>query len=104
LSPIVTAGLPAPGPLDAAVEAVLDELLELLDDELLLPQAASPSATAPMLSTATMLRPTPTELRERLSGISRLHMYCLLAIDCRDIVHFLDLNKNKYHSRACRAD
>ena len=35
LSPIVTAGLPAPGPPDAAVEAVL----ELLDDELLLPHA-----------------------------------------------------------------
>jgi hypothetical protein len=78
LSPIVTAGLPAPGPPDAAVEAVLDEVLELLDDELL-PQAAKPNTTAPTLSSATIPRPISLKLRERLSGISQLLMYCLLA-------------------------
>jgi hypothetical protein len=77
LSPIVTAGLPAPG-LPDAVEAVLDELLELLEDELL-PQAANPTTTAPTLSSATIRRPISLKLRERLSGISRLLMYRLLA-------------------------
>jgi hypothetical protein len=80
LSPIVTAGLPAPGPPDAAVEAVLDEVLELLDDELLLPHAAKPSTTAPTLSSATIPRPISLKLRERLSGISQLLMYFLLAL------------------------
>jgi hypothetical protein len=76
LSPIVTAGLPAPGLLDDAVEAVLDELLE---DELLLPHAAKPNTTAPTLNSATTPRPISLKLRERLSGISRLLMYRLLA-------------------------
>jgi len=75
LSPIVTAGLPAPGPPDAGVEAVL----ELLDDELLLPHAASPNTTAPTLSSAPIPRPISLKLRERLSGISQLLMYFLLA-------------------------
>jgi hypothetical protein len=77
LSPIVTAGLPAPG-LPDAVEAVLDELLELLEEELD-PHAAKPSTTAPTLSSATIPRPISLKLRERLSGISRLLMYRLLA-------------------------
>jgi hypothetical protein len=76
LSPIVTAGLPAPGLPGAAV---LDEVLELLDDELLLPHAAKPNTTAPTLSSATIPRPISLKLRERLSGISRLLMYRLLA-------------------------
>jgi hypothetical protein len=76
LSPIVTAGLPAPGLLDAAV---LDDVLELLDDDELLPHAAKPSTTAPTLSSATIPRPISLKLRERLSGISRLLMYRLLA-------------------------
>jgi hypothetical protein len=79
LSPIVTAGLPAPGPLDAVVEAVLDDVLELLEEELLLPHAAKPNATAPTLISATIPRPISLKLRERLSGISRLVMYRLLA-------------------------
>jgi hypothetical protein len=78
LSPIVTAGLPAPG-LPDAVEAVLDEVLELLDDELLDPHAAKPNTTAPTPSSATIPRPISLKLRERLSGISRLLMYRLLA-------------------------
>jgi len=72
LSPIVTAGLPAPGLPDAAVEAVLEEVLE---DELLLPHAAKPNTTAPTLSSATIPRPISLKLRARLSGISRLLMY-----------------------------
>jgi hypothetical protein len=77
LSPIVTAGLPAPG-LPDAVEAVLDELLELLEEELD-PHAAKPNTNAPTLSSATIPRPISLKLRERLSGISRLLMYRLLA-------------------------
>jgi hypothetical protein len=88
LSPIVTAGLPAPGPPDAAVEAVLDEVLELLDDELL-PHAAKPSITAPTLSSATIPRPISLKLRERLSGISRLLMYRLLALIVMKLFIFL---------------
>jgi hypothetical protein len=76
LSPIVTAGLPAPG-LPDAVEGVLDEVLELEDE--LLPHAAKPNTTAPTLTSATIARPISLKLRERLSGISRLLMYRLLA-------------------------
>jgi hypothetical protein len=79
---------------------VLDELL----DELLLPHAAKPSTTAPTLSSATIPRPISLKLRERLSGISRLLMYFLLAFDCREVVHFLDLNKNKYHPQVFSPD
>jgi hypothetical protein len=50
LSPIVTAGLPTPGPLLAGAEVAVGALeLELLDDEvllLLLPHAERPTASA----------------------------------------------------------
>src|SRR2546421_7529911 len=47
LSPIVTAGLPTPGPLAAGPDAPVVALeLELVDDELLLPQAVRPATTA----------------------------------------------------------
>src|SRR5438309_5639872 len=47
LSPIVTAGLPTPGPLAAGADAPVVALeLELVDDELLLPQAVRPATTA----------------------------------------------------------
>ena len=44
LSPTVTAGLPTPGPLAAAV-AGRGARRELVDDDLLLPQAARPAAS-----------------------------------------------------------
>jgi hypothetical protein len=56
LSPIVTAGLPTPGPLAAAVAGWLAlvalGLLELVEDDLLLPHAASAIASAPSANIA----------------------------------------------------
>jgi hypothetical protein len=56
LSPIVTAGLPTPGPLAAGVAVVAGWLalvaLELVEDDLLLPHAASASANAPSANIA----------------------------------------------------
>jgi hypothetical protein len=47
LSPIVTAGLPTPGPLAAGAGALADVLAELaLDEDLLLPHAVSVTLTA----------------------------------------------------------
>jgi len=63
--------LPAPGPLAAAVEPLVEDELELLDDELL-PHAASATASAAAASSATTLR--PTEKLQRLCGLSRLVM------------------------------
>jgi hypothetical protein len=74
LSPIVTAGLPAPGPLaaDAAVELLDEDALELLDDELLLPHAASPTTSAPAASSAASAR--PFDELDRMSDLGRLLM------------------------------
>jgi hypothetical protein len=70
LSPIVTAGLPAPGPLAAVLELVLlvDAAVEL-DDELL-PHAASPTTRALVASSAANL--LPTEPPDLPSGVCRL--------------------------------
>jgi hypothetical protein len=71
LSPIVTAGFPAPGPLAAvAVELLVDDALELLDDELLLPHAARPATSAAADSSAPALR--PIDRLQRVCGLSRL--------------------------------
>jgi hypothetical protein len=58
LSPIVTAGLPAPGPPDAALELVLLVVVLVLED-LLLPHAASTmlSATTTSAAMLVLLRP-----------------------------------------------
>src|ERR1700677_1506925 len=78
LSPIVTAGLPTPGPLVAAelvavVLAVLAAELVLLDDELLLlPQAASPTPSAVTANAAEMLDMNVLDLLRRLRVIRRL--------------------------------
>jgi hypothetical protein len=73
LSPIVTAGLPTPGPLDAGagVELLALGALELLDDEvvLLLPQAARPTTRA---HAAEPLRIKPLNLLNLLPFIRRL--------------------------------
>jgi hypothetical protein len=71
LSPIVTAGLPAPGPLPAALELLDEDVLELLDDELL-PHAASPAASATAASSAPTLH--PIERLDRVCGLGRLLM------------------------------
>jgi hypothetical protein len=65
LSPIVTAGLPAPGSLDDSL-AVDDELD---DDELLLPHAANPALRAITANTAANLPPTFLQLLQRVPGI-----------------------------------
>jgi hypothetical protein len=56
LSPIVTAGLPTPGPLAAGAAVVAGWLavvaLELVEDDLLLPHAASATASAPSANSA----------------------------------------------------
>jgi hypothetical protein len=59
LSPIVTAGLPTPGPLAAGVAVVAVVAgwlalvaLELVEDDLLLPHAASASVSAPSANIA----------------------------------------------------
>ncbi|HEX3452337.1 MAG TPA: hypothetical protein VHS26_03470 [Solirubrobacteraceae bacterium] len=71
MSPIVTAGFPAPGPLAAAaVELLVDDALELLDDELLLPHAARPATRAAADSSAPALR--PIDRLQRVCGLSRL--------------------------------
>ncbi|HEX3434241.1 MAG TPA: hypothetical protein VHT25_09300 [Solirubrobacteraceae bacterium] len=63
MSPIVTAGLPAPG-------LPLDELsLELDDVLLLLPQAAKPMLSATTANSADALPPTIFHLLLRVSGI-----------------------------------
>jgi hypothetical protein len=72
LSPIVTAGLPAPAPLAVAVELLVDDALELLDDELLLPHAARPATSAAADSSAPTLR--PIDRLQRVRGLSRLLM------------------------------
>jgi hypothetical protein len=72
LSPIVTAGLPAPGPLPAALELLDEDVLELLDDELLLPHAASPAPSATAASSAPTLH--PIERLDRVCGLGRLLM------------------------------
>src|ERR1700723_3313764 len=85
LSPIVTAGLPAPGPLAAVLELVLlvEGVLELLDDEdELLPHAASPITSA--LVANSVATPRPTDLLHRTSGISRL-------LICRLLVGFVSI-------------
>jgi hypothetical protein len=71
LSPIVTAGLPTPGPLVAglitAIVAVVVLVLELLDDELLeLPHAASARLTAHAVASA------PTRIECALKLLNRL--------------------------------
>jgi hypothetical protein len=72
LSPIVTAGLPAPGPLAAVLELVLlvDAVLELLDEDELLPHAASPTTSALVASSAAKL--LPIEPPDLPSGVCRL--------------------------------
>jgi hypothetical protein len=53
LSPIVTAGLPVPGPLAAAGAGdVALVALEVLEEDLLLPHPASTNASAPSTSSA----------------------------------------------------
>jgi hypothetical protein len=69
LSPIVTAGLPAPGPLAVEVE-VDDDALELDDDELLLlPHAAKPTLNALTANSAAVLPPAVLNLLHRVPGI-----------------------------------
>jgi hypothetical protein len=72
--------LPAPGPLAAVVELVLlvDDELELLDEDELLPHAANPTTSALVASSAATLR--PTELLHCFSGISRLLICRLLVV------------------------
>jgi hypothetical protein len=65
LSPIVTAGLPAPG--SPAAEAEVDD--ELDDVLLLLPHAAKPTPSALAANSATILPPTVLNLPHRVPGI-----------------------------------
>jgi hypothetical protein len=78
LSPIVTAGLPAPGPLPAALELAV-VALELLDEELLedelLPHAAMPTVSA---NAAEMPHTCLLALLHRLPFMRRL-----LCVRCR---------------------
>jgi hypothetical protein len=68
LSPIVTAGLPAPGPLAGEVE--VDDALELDDEELLLlPHAAKPTLNALTANSAAALPPAVLNLLHRVPGI-----------------------------------
>jgi hypothetical protein len=86
LSPIVTAGLPAPGP-PALLELVLlvEDAVELLDDELL-PHAASPTTSA--LVANSIATPRPTDLLNRFSGISRL-LICRLLVGLSPYIYKL---------------
>src|ERR1700689_1641132 len=75
LSPIVTAGLPTPGPLDAvvAVLAVVAVVELLLDDVvLLLPHAARPTLSADSATAASTLVIRELDLLHLLAVISRL--------------------------------
>ena len=72
LSPIVTAGLPAPGPPAAGAEADVVALELLEDDELLLPHAASPTLSAVTANSAAALPRRVLELLHRVPGIRRL--------------------------------
>src|SRR6267378_2361156 len=71
LSPIVSAGLPTPGPLaaGAGVAVVALALLELLEDDLLPPHAASPTTSA---NTAELLVIKVLNLRHGVPLIGRL--------------------------------
>jgi hypothetical protein len=77
LSPIVTAGLPVPGPLDAGAtpDVVALELLE--DVELLLPHAASPTVSAAVANSAAALNQRVLDLLHRVFDIRRL-LVCVL--------------------------
>jgi hypothetical protein len=70
LSPSVTVGLPAPGPVEAELAGVLLEL-ELLVDFELLPHAASTKPASTAASTVPA-RTTPLSLFVLLSSIRRL--------------------------------
>jgi hypothetical protein len=87
LSPIVTPGLPTPGPV-AAAGAVVDALelvagvlaLELLEDDLLLPHAASAIASA---TSANVIEPpliVALNLIRLIGVIRRLLMVCLVDV------------------------
>jgi len=78
LSPIVTGGLPAPGPLAAGVAVVVALDVELL----LLPQAAIPALSAISATAAEMPRLNLLQLFHRLRVIRVLPLPCLL---CRSI-------------------
>jgi hypothetical protein len=69
LSPIVTAGLPAPGP-EAVEELEVEAVLELVVEELLLPQAARTTLSITIAVTPANNLP---ELLHRLTVIRRLH-------------------------------
>jgi hypothetical protein len=80
LSPIVTGGLPTPGPLAAAAAAVV-VVFELDEDVLLLPQAAIPALSAISANAAPMPVLNLPQLFCRLRVI-RILQLCLL---CRSI-------------------
>src|ERR1700733_14437119 len=83
LSPIVTAGLPTPGPLVAAAGAVaVVDVVELVlfEEDVLLPQAVSPTPAAISASIAEMPEMNLLLLR-RLPVIRRLLMLSILLIE-----------------------
>jgi len=69
LSPIVTAGLPAPGPPAGVVEADVVALELLEDEELLLPHAASPTLIAVTAHSAAAVPPRVLKVLHRVPGI-----------------------------------
>jgi hypothetical protein len=83
LSPIVTAGLPTPGPLAAAAAAVV-VVFELEEDVLLLPQAAIPTLSAISANAAEIPRLNLPQLFHRLRVIASSRF-----------VYFVDQNNKK---------
>src|ERR1700736_6701026 len=83
LSPIVTAGLPAPGPLAAAVDVLAGAALELLElDDLLEPHAATTNVE-PITPTANRNLPAPPmRLLQVLTAMRCLLVSCLWVSSC----------------------
>src|SRR5579875_4229055 len=93
LSPIVTAGLPTPGPLLAGFAAVLEVLelvvLEPVDDDLLLPHAASATPSASSASAVHTPRVNVLRITNRPPVIKLPPLSALLGF-------FIEIIINKY--------
>src|ERR1700680_459013 len=90
LSPIVTGGLPAPGPLAAGALVLAEVLAELEVDEdfLLLPQAASAMLRAARITTDRVNALWWFRLLQLLPGIPRL-----LMLMCGCVMNLLGLRR-----------